>query len=110
MSYDLDLQTGEHLWCCPQCGETIRFPNLLALRLAERAGACQGCRARATFERNPGLVALFLDFWMRNDAWPQSNSWMEAVSRPVAIFLLHAGVERKEELDGEIPRGSQAVH
>ncbi len=84
----LDPQTDEYLWRCPQCGESIRFPNWLALRLAKRAGTCQGCRAKATFERNPGLVGLFMDFWARTDTWPQSNSWMEAVSRPVALFLI----------------------
>ncbi len=88
MIYNLDLQTGEYLWRCPQCGEHIRFPNLLALRLAERAGGCQGCRAKATFERNPGLIGLFLDFWARADAWPQSPSWMEAVPVPVITFYI----------------------
>ena len=75
----VDLQVAEYVWHCPQCGEDVRFPNLLALCLAERAGGCQGCRAKATFEQNPGLITLFLDFWARTDGWPQSSSWVEAV-------------------------------
>lgn len=80
MVYLMDPRTREFLWYCPQCKERIRFPNLLALRLAERAGGCQGCRAKATFEKSPGLTGLFLDFWARVDACPQSPSWIEAIS------------------------------
>ena len=79
MMYPIDPRTREFLWCCPQCGEFIRFPGLLALQLAERAGGCQGCRARAAFEKNPGLTSLFLSFWARANAWPQSLSWTEAI-------------------------------
>jgi hypothetical protein len=25
------------------------------------------------------LVGLYLDFWVRADAWPQSDSWLEAI-------------------------------
>jgi len=90
MIYTLDLQTRGYLWCCIQCGELIRFPNLMALHLAEQAGGCQGCRAKTTFERNPGLIGLFLDFWARADAWPQSFSWMEAVPAPLILFYTQA--------------------
>jgi hypothetical protein len=55
--------------------KSIYFPNRIALCGAERAGGCQGCRAKATLERNPGLIDLFLGFWGRADAWPQSPSW-----------------------------------
>lgn len=87
MAYHIDPLTGEYLWRCPQCEENMRFPNLLALRLVERAGGCQGCRAKATFEQNPGLIGLFLDFWVRTDAWPQSSSWIEAIQVPVYLTL-----------------------
>ena len=66
-------------WRCPQCGEVIHFPNPLALCLAERSGGCQGCRARATLSRNPGLTDVVLDFWIRTDGWPQSPSWTDAL-------------------------------
>lgn len=59
--------------------KSIYFPNRIALCRAERAGGCQGCRARATLERNPGLVDLFLGFWGRADAWPQSPSWTDGI-------------------------------
>lgn len=75
----LDPQTGEYLWRCPECGEIIRLSGPMALCLVQRAGRCQGCRARATFKQNPGLVSFFLDFWARTDAWPQSDSWMAAI-------------------------------
>ena len=77
-----DARTDEHLWCCPECGETIRLSSKAAVCLAKRAGRCQGCRVRATFQHNPGLVGFLLDFWAKADAWPQSDSWMDAV--PVA--------------------------
>lgn len=75
----LDPQTGEHIWRCPQCKASIRFHSELAVTQAEKAGGCHGCRARATFRKNPGLVGFFVDFWARADAWPQSNSWLEAI-------------------------------
>jgi hypothetical protein len=75
----LDPRTGEYLWRCPECGEIIRLSGPTALCLVQRAGRCQGCRARATFKQNPGLTAFFLDFWARADAWPQSDSWMTAI-------------------------------
>ena len=79
MSKYLDPLTGDVLWRCPQCGESIRFRSELAVLQAERAGGCQGCRAKATFEGNPGLIGFFLDFWAGADAWPQSHSWMAAI-------------------------------
>lgn len=79
MYYAIDPKTGEFLWYCPQCKEYIRFPTLMAIRLAEQAGGCQGCRARATLKRNPGLISIFLYFWSRTNGWPQSSSWMEAI-------------------------------
>ncbi len=109
MVYHIDPLTGEFLWRCPQCGEHIRFPNLRALYLAERAGGCQGCRAKATFERNPGLIGLFLDFWARTDAWPQSSSWLEAVTASYPCFALAAGLERGGETSGKVYRGPQAA-
>jgi hypothetical protein len=75
----LDPKAGGYLWRCPKCGETIRLSSQAAVCLAKRTGCCQGCRARVTFEQNPGLVGFFLDFWARTDAWPQSASWMDAI-------------------------------
>ena len=79
MHCPIDPRTGEFLWRCPQCEEYIRFPDIRAVHLAEQAGGCQGCRAKVTFERSPGLMSLFLAFWACADAWPQSTSWTEAI-------------------------------
>jgi predicted RNA-binding Zn-ribbon protein involved in translation (DUF1610 family) len=79
MAQIIHPHTGQYLWRCPECGETIRLSNKAAVYLAEQAGRCQGCRAKATFQQKPGLIGFFLDFWARADAWPQSDSWMEAV-------------------------------
>ncbi len=79
MVHPIDPQTGQFLWRCPQCKRYIRFSTLLAIELAERAGGCQGCRAKRTIERHPGLVSFYLDFWSRAGAWPQSLSWTEAL-------------------------------
>jgi len=65
-------------WKCPKCGEEISFPTLGALSLAERAGGCQGCRAKATIEKNPGLMGLFLGFWEKY-GFPQSVSWTQTL-------------------------------
>lgn len=87
----LNPLTGEYLWRCPSCGQTIRLSNEVAVRLAERAGGCQGCRAKAAFQRNPGLVGFFVDFWSRAGAWPQSDSWMQAVRGGGISILANAG-------------------
>ena len=87
----LNPLTGEFLWRCPGCGKTIHLRNEVAVRLAEQAGGCQGCRAKATFERNPGLVGFFVDFWSRAGTWPQSDSWMQAVRGGGISILANAG-------------------
>lgn len=82
------------VWRCPKCGEEIHFPNLGALKLSERAGGCQGCLAKATFERKPGMFYIFLDFWMRTNRWPESDSWMEAI--PSVSYEVKASTAWKE--------------
>jgi len=66
-------------WTCPKCNTCVEFPNEGARELAERAGGCQGCRAKATLEEKPELAKLFVDFWARYDDWPQSPSWTGAL-------------------------------
>lgn len=58
-------KTDGLLWSCPQCGKLIRFPNKNAVRLAERAGLCKGCRAERTLRKRPGLIWVFCDFSKR---------------------------------------------
>ena len=93
MNHHLDSQTQECLWRCPQCGASIRLANKVAVFLAQRAGGCQGCRAKAAFERDQTLIGLYLDFWARTDAWPQSDSWLTAIPAGGISILggAHAG-------------------
>jgi DNA-directed RNA polymerase subunit RPC12/RpoP len=82
--------TGELLWRCPHCGHSIRCQNLTELDQLEDDAACEGCRARELFERNPEMIGFAVDMWARLDAWPQSSVWMEAI--PLSgISVLGAG-------------------
>jgi hypothetical protein len=40
---------------------------------------CQGCRAKISFEKNPWLIGVFLDFWCRTGNFPESESWLAVV-------------------------------
>ena len=67
---------------CRKCSETVSYESLNALYrelVTSDSKCCQGCRASTTFERNPSLIGLFLDFWCRRRVFPESSSWMEAV-------------------------------
>jgi len=86
-----DLQAGQYFALCPQCRERITydtFDSLYHELISSDRKCCQGCRARISFERNPELVGLFLDFWYRTGSFPQSTSWLEAT--PQAQFILWA--------------------
>jgi hypothetical protein len=90
----IDPQTGEYLWRCPVCGESIRCQDQLDLDQLKYEGACEGCRARELFENNPEMIGFAVDMWARLDSWPQSSTWMEAIP-PSGISILgsdyHAG-------------------
>jgi hypothetical protein len=84
-----DTQADTFVVICPVCRRLISYDSLQALWLAMVASerkCCQGCRARISLEHNPGLIGVYVDFWFRTRAWPQSPSWMEAI--PAA----HAGI------------------
>jgi hypothetical protein len=80
-----DNQKEQYVVLCPQCHEMISHRTLNALYhemvLGDRQ-CCQGCRARITFEKDPGLIGMFLDFWYRTGNFPKSDSWIEAVPQP----------------------------
>ncbi len=83
----IDPQTGEFLWRCPLCGESIRCQDQLELEELEKEGACEGCRAREIFESNPEMIGFAVDMWASADSWPQSSSWMKAIP-PSGISVL----------------------
>ena len=86
-----DFQTGQYFALCPQCRERITYgtPDSLYRELISGdQKCCQGRRARNSFERNPALVGLFLDFWYLAGSFPQSTSWLEAI--PQTHFILSA--------------------
>ena len=90
----IDPHTGEFLWRCPLCGESIRCQDQSDIDQLEEEAACEGCRARALFESNPEMIGFAVDMWARLDTWPQSSTWMEAIP-PSGISVLggdyHAG-------------------
>jgi hypothetical protein len=77
-----DCQKHRYLALCPQCRRVIIYCAIPALYqdlvLSERQ-ACQGCRAKITFERNPSMIGVFLHFWYTTATFPQSPSWLEAI-------------------------------
>ncbi len=100
-----DVQAGQYFVLCPQCRERIIYDTLDSLYhelISSDRKCCQGCRARTSFERNPELVGLFLDFWYRTGAFPQSTSWLEAI--PQTHFILWAkeirAAFKREETQG----------
>ena len=75
----IDPQTGEFLWRCPLCGESIRCQDQSQIVHLEYEAACKGCRARELFESSPEMIGFAVDMWARLDSWPQSSTWMEAI-------------------------------
>ena len=77
-----DCRQDRYLVLCPACHRLIAYHGLDALYLAmvwSERQRCQGCRAKISFERNPGLIGAFLGFWYGRGAFPQSPSWVEAI-------------------------------
>ena len=85
-----DRQEHRYWVLCPQC-HTLTACATLAITYRETGlGArkcCQGCRAKYSFEKSPGLIGLFLDFWCRTGGFPESASWLEAVPQQSFNFL-----------------------
>ena len=70
---------------CPRCHRLITCETFGIVYREMVWGArkcCQGCRAKISFERDPGLIGLFLDFWCRTGAFPQSAIWFGAIPQP----------------------------
>jgi hypothetical protein len=77
-----DTEEKQYVIHCPKCHTPITYNTLksayLEMVLSDRH-CCQGCRASITFEKDPGLIGMFLDFWYRMGKFPESDSWIEAV-------------------------------
>ena len=86
-----DSQEDQCVVLCPQCHELITCGTVgIVYQEMVWSGrkCCQGCRARISFQQDPGLIGLFLDFWYRTGNFPESASWLEAV--PPEQFSLWA--------------------
>ena len=101
----IDPNTGEFLWRCPLCGESIRCRDQAEIDELEEEAACAGCRARALFESNPEMIGFAVDMWARLDSWPQSSTWMEAIPT-TGISVLGADYHAR---DWGYPRRSAAL-
>jgi hypothetical protein len=80
-----DTQMGQYVALCPVCHQKVTYATAEALHRELKSGVnpgCQGCRAKRSFEQNPGLIGLFLDFWYRTGTFPQNPTWLEAIPSP----------------------------
>ena len=77
-----DTREDRYRVLCPQCHCLVTYETIeivyREMVLSERK-CCQGCRAKVSFEKNPRLVGVFLNFWCRTGNFPESASWLEAV-------------------------------
>ena len=86
-----DNEENQYLALCPACHELIACdtPGIVYHEMVwSKRKCCQGCRAKITFQQDPGLIGLFLDYWHRTGNFPESTSWLEAV--PLEQFNLWA--------------------
>lgn len=77
-----DSQEGQYLVLCPKCHELIIYDSSVIVyreMVLSEQKCCQGCRAKISFEQDPGLIGVFLDFWHRTGNFPESASWLEAI-------------------------------
>jgi hypothetical protein len=84
-----DSQEDKYMVVCPKCHKLITCNSLDSLyheMVWNGRQCCQGCRAKISFERDPGLIGMFLDFWYRTGKFPESDSWIEAVPQPQLNF------------------------
>jgi hypothetical protein len=84
-----DSQEEQYVVLCPKCRRLITYETLgmvyREMVLSQRK-CCQGCRARVSFEQNPGPIGVFLDFWRRTGNFPESTIWLEAIPSKSSAF------------------------
>lgn len=75
-------QGDQYKVLCPECHCLITCDTIgivcREMVLSEQM-CCQGCRAKISFEKNPWLIGVFLDFWCRTGNFPESESWLAVV-------------------------------
>jgi hypothetical protein len=93
-----DHHEDRYLVLCPTFHSLVAYDEQLALyteMVWSAYGCCQGCRARASFEDNPGLVGAVLEVWRMTGAYPQSGSWVE-------VIPWHQYIVRGREIDAAL--------
>ena len=104
-----DSQEDQSLVLCPACHELITCDTLGLVyqeMVWSKRKCCQGCRAKITFQQDPGLIGLFLDYWQRTGTFPESATWLGAI--PSEQFNLWAkairdALEADREKKGKFP-------
>ncbi len=87
IGYLLDAEGGIR-WKCLECGVLVHVPGFKALEKLNSRGKCQGCRAKDTFRQKPDMIGTIVDFWMRTDGWPESDSWIAgAMEHSIAVLF-----------------------
>ncbi len=93
-----DRHEEKYLVLCPNCSELVTYDTFDVFyreTVLSESKCCQGCRAGISFEQDPGLIGMFLDFWSRTGNFPESASWLEAVPAQKSIFCAKpAGTDR----------------
>jgi hypothetical protein len=86
-----DSRGDQYKVLCPECHGMITCETLDVLyreMVWSERKCCQGCRAKISFEKNPRLIGIFLDFWHKNGNFPESENWLLAI--PEKPFNLSA--------------------
>jgi hypothetical protein len=109
-----DSHEDQYVVLCPTCHRLITCRTLgmvyHEMAWSERK-CCQGCRAKISFERDPGLIGLFLDFWYRTGTFPQSATWLEAIPEPQLNLWakeIKAALEAEPDRQEKFLAGSKA--
>jgi len=115
-----DSQEDQYVVLCPQCHELIACDTVAIVyheMVWSERKCCQGCRARISFQQDPGLIGLFLDFWYRTGNFPESASWLEAIppeqfslwAKPIGAAL-EADRKRREGFPARCKKEEQTTY
>ena len=112
-----DSQEGKYVVLCPKCQTLIDYDTLGIVyheMVWSKRKCCQGCRAKISFQQDPSLIGLFLDYWYRTGNFPESASWLDAIpSEQFNLWAkeiraaLEADREKKERFLAKGKKGRQ---